>query len=381
MKILMTTDTVGGVWTYALDLARALERYGVDVLLATMGPPPSAAQRDQLRASRNIRLAVGDFRLEWMPDPWHDVAAAGEWLLTLQRAFQPDIVHVNGYAHASLPWTVPCLAVAHSCVCSWWRAVHGCEAPAEWDHYRSVVRAGLHDADMVVAPTRALLRELLSIHGAPARARVIPNGRDMDRLPLGARDAFGRYPRSGSLPRPLVLAAGRLWDPAKNMQTLAAAADGISWPVYVAGSALHPAGGRQDLPGVHHLGLLAEAAMRQWYERAAIFVHPPLYEPFGLAPLEAALSRTALVLSDIPALREIWDGAATFVPPGDAHALRTAVNALTADSLLLAAQAEAAWHRARTLSVRRMGAAYHDVYRTLAGTTPHRHEAGGACVS
>jgi glycogen synthase len=292
MKILMTTDTVGGVWTYALDLARGLDRYGVEVLLATMGPPPGDAQRDEVRASRNIRLAVGDYRLEWMPDPWNDVTAAGEWLLALERGFQPDIVHVNGYAHAALPWSAPRLVGAHSCVCSWWRAVHDKEAPAEWDRYRAAVRNGLRAADVVVAPTEALLRELCALHGEPARTAVIPNGRDMDRLPLGARDAFGRYARIATLPQPVVLAAGRLWDPAKNIETLATAASGIPWPVYVAGSNVDPAGEKRELAGVRQLGVLGPAAMRHWHERAAVFVHPALYEPFGLAPLEAALSRS-----------------------------------------------------------------------------------------
>jgi glycogen synthase len=365
MKILMTTDTVGGVWTYALDLARGLDRHGVDVLLATMGPPPGEAQRDELRASRNIRLAVGDYRLEWMPDPWNDVNAAGEWLLALEREFQPDVVHLNGYAHAALAWSSPCLVAAHSCVCSWWRDVHGTDAPPEWDRYRAAVRAGLHAADIVVAPTRALLREVCALHGEPAHTCVIPNGRDLDRLPLGARDAFGRYARTDALPQPLVLAAGRLWDPAKNIETLAAAATGIPWPVFVAGSAVHPAGGIRNLPGVHHLGALGAAAMRGWYRRASVFAHTPLYEPFGLAPLEAAQNRCALVLSDIPTLREIWQGAATFVPPRDADGLRAAVNRLIADPLLLADQTEAALQRARTFTTRRMAGAYYGVYRTL----------------
>ena len=38
-----------------------------------------------------------------------------------------------------------------------------------------------------------------------------------------------------------------------------------------------------------------------------------LYEPFGLAVLEAAQAGCALVLSDIPTFRELWDGAALFV--------------------------------------------------------------------
>ena len=62
----------------------------------------------------------------------------------------------------------------------------------------------------------------------------------------------------------------------------------------------------------------------------AILAAPALYEPFGLGVLEAAQAGAALVLGDIPTLRELWDGAATFVDPRDhtdlAHTLRGRLN-------------------------------------------------------
>ena len=42
--------------------------------------------------------------------------------------------------------------------------------------------------------------------------------------------------------------------------------------------------------------------------RASIYALPARYEPFGLSILEAALSGAALVLGDIPSLREVWGG-------------------------------------------------------------------------
>ena len=49
MKILMTADTVGGVWTYALELAGALAPHGVEVALATMGRRLSSAQEADMK--------------------------------------------------------------------------------------------------------------------------------------------------------------------------------------------------------------------------------------------------------------------------------------------------------------------------------------------
>ena len=64
------------------------------------------------------------------------------------------------------------------------------------------------------------------------------------------------------------------------------------------------------------LGRLSAGELADWYARAAIYALPARYEPFGLSALEAALSGCALVLGDIPSLREIWGDAALFVPPG-----------------------------------------------------------------
>ena len=124
----MTADGVGGVWPYALDLASALEARGVSATLAVMGPPLAADQIAEARG-RGVTAIEGGFRLEWMDDPWDDVAAAGEWLLALERQVSPDVVHLNGYCHAALPWSAPAVVVGHSCVRSWWRAVHGEDAP------------------------------------------------------------------------------------------------------------------------------------------------------------------------------------------------------------------------------------------------------------
>jgi glycogen synthase len=369
MKVLLTADTMGGVWTYAADLCRALLPLGVDVTLATMGERPGPAQRADVRG---IPLHESDYSLEWMPDPWTDVAAAGEWLLELERRVRPDVVHLNGYVHAALPWSAPVLVAGHSCVLSWWRAVHGCAAPPEWSRYRSAVTRGLRAAALVVAPTRSMLDALQHHYGPLARTRVIPNGRAATWLPFGVRDGFGRYPGHSTLPSPLVLAAGRVWDESKDMATLAAAAPLMRWPVFVAGPDRDPAGRRHRLEGVHQLGNLTPGALRAWYRRAAVFVQPSLYEPFGLAPLEAARAGAALVLSDIPSLREVWADVATYVAPRDSRGLAAAVNALAGQPALLAERAAAALQRARALTARTMALRYHGAYREVSARAAGR---------
>jgi len=358
-KVLMTADTTGGVWSYALDLCRGLCDRGVEVALAIMGEPPSEAQREMAGRIPGLRLFESTFRLEWMEDPWRDIERAGDWLLGLEARFAPDLVHLNGYVHAALPWSAPRLVVAHSCVLSWWQAVKGEPAPASWDRYRREVGAGLAAADLVVAPTAAMLGALIEQHteqhrqyGPLARTRVIGNGRDAH--------SFRPSPKE-----PIVFAAGRLWDEAKNLAALERVAPDLSWPVFLAGENHHPDGGEVHTHNARLLGRLSQRAVAAWLGRSAIYCLPARYEPCGLSVLEAALAGCALVLGDIPSLRELWRGRAVFVPPDDPEALRRALVELIADPdrrNLLAAGARA---RAQERTPERMLDAYLAAYGEL----------------
>src|SRR5206468_7815710 len=55
-RVLMTADTVGGVWTFAIELCAALARRNVEVTLFTMGRLPDEAQLAEVGAQRNVRL-------------------------------------------------------------------------------------------------------------------------------------------------------------------------------------------------------------------------------------------------------------------------------------------------------------------------------------
>src|SRR5690606_5026685 len=195
------------------------------------------------------------FRLEWMPDPWSDVDRAGEWLRDIADRERVDVVHLNGYSHAALEWTVPVLVVAHSCVTSWWRAVHDTRAPAEWDEYRARVLAGLRCAGRVVAPTRAMLRALEREYEPIESGVVIPNG--CTTLSTGARRK-----------EDFILSAGRVWDEAKNITLLDAAAPSVPWTIRVAGEATAPDGSTRTPANVALMGRLSGDALIDWMERA-----------------------------------------------------------------------------------------------------------------
>ncbi|MDX2162294.1 MAG: glycosyltransferase family 4 protein [bacterium] len=353
-RVLMTADTVGGVWTYALELIGALATYGVEVILATMGRRLSDAQRRDLHSLPNVCHYESAFRLEWMESPWGDVTRAGDWLLKLAAIHKPDVIHLNNYGQAALPFDAPVLLAAHSCVNSWWRAVHRADPPPEWAAYTDLVRAGVQRAAGIIAPTHAMLDAVRACYGNRPGMRVIPNG----------RSAYSFQPAAAKLP--LIFSMGRVWDAAKNTALLDAVSGEIAYPIYIAGEGVPSSGGKGNAaPSAHYLGPLSSECAAEWLANAEIYALPALYEPFGLSVLEAALSGCALILGDIPSLRENWDGAALFVDPRDARALRTALQRVIADPALRAELRTKARARAMLFSPGRMGTATLDVYRTL----------------
>ncbi|MGH8635558.1 MAG: glycosyltransferase, partial [Burkholderiales bacterium] len=153
--------------------------------------------------------------------------------------------------------------------------------------------------------------------------------------------------------------------------------------VYVAGEERSPEGRTADLRNVRLLGRLAPVEMLGWFCRASIYVHPAYYEPFGLSVLEAALSRCALILSDIPSLREMWDGCALFVTPEDANALSGALRSLIASASLRGMLAARAYDRALGLNPNGMAEQYLEAYaaalRNRQATA--RRQEGRLCAS
>ncbi|MDQ6626646.1 MAG: glycosyltransferase family 4 protein [Verrucomicrobiota bacterium] len=347
LRVLMTADTLGGVWTYALELTRALP--AIDFALATMGAPITSEQRAEASQLDNVTFFPSSYALEWMNDPWPEVDRAGAWLRQIASEFQPDLVHLNGYAHAALEWNVPVIVVAHSCVWSWWRAVKGTDAPAAYGEYQRRVTSGLRAADLVLAPTAAMLSALRSEYDFATGTRVVPNARDPRAFKPAAK-------------QPFIFSAGRLWDEAKNLAALDVVAPRLRWPIEVAGEILHPNGEAQQPAHVRSLGRLTNAQLADRLSATSIYALPARYEPFGLSALEAGLSGCALVLGDIPSLREVWADAAIFVDPDNHDALSDALSDLIRNDEKRAEFAKRAERRAREFSPLRMAAGYRSAY-------------------
>lgn len=356
-RLLLTADAVGGVWTYSIELARALHPLGYEVVLAVLGPAPAEAQHAEAIAIPGLRLVQTGFALEWLAASQTAILNAEAGLAALAAEVGADVVQMHTPALVSLErYPCPVVAVHHSCVATWWSALRGGPPPENFAWRTELVSRGLRNADAVVAPTAAFGRMVQRCYDLPCPPRGVHNG--------SARSA-----RSGVM-RDEVFTAGRLWDEGKNVALLDEAAARLGVPFKAAGPGAGPRGETITLRHIHHVGVLDRAGLMARLVSRPIFASAALYEPFGLAVLEAANAGCALVLSDIPSFREIWGDAAAFVDARDAKGFAAAIETLLGDRALRLEAGrrarERASHYTPAATATKMAAIYASVQRRAA---------------
>jgi glycosyltransferase involved in cell wall biosynthesis len=314
--VLMTTDAVGGVWTYALDLAAALAVRGTRTTLAVLGPGLDASRRAQARAIPGLALAETGLPLDWLAESPAEVAEAGRALAVLAARHGVESVHLNSPALAAeARFGVPVVGTCHSCLATWWATVKGGALPADFAWRTEMLARGYAACDALVAPSAAFAAATQRAYRLPAPPEVVRNGRAPG--PVATEEQAA------------VFTAGRLWDEGKDLATFDRVAAMVDLPVMAAGPLRGPNGAGIALMHCETPGPLDPAGIAEALARGPIFVSTARYEPFGLAVLEAAQAGCALVLSDIPAFREVWSGAALLVAPGDAAGFAGAIGWLS----------------------------------------------------
>ena len=354
---------MGGVGVHTATLAAALSARGHRVTRACWGANAPGQPDDGADL-----LLPGP--LEWESEralpALQASVAAGRALLARYAARGPDaaentventaentidVLHCNQFAWVGAVPGVPSVVVTHSDVVSWWRAVHSTAPPSNAYHrwYSQLVRQALQQAAAVVAPTQAALADLRASFQWQGAATVIAHGSDSPLAP-------------GSGPRQGAVCAGRLGDAGKQIHLLLRSGPPLA--ITLAGP-LPPGvvGASTGLSGVHFAGPLGRPAMAELLARSCIYVSPSRYEPFGLAPLEAARAGCCLLLNDLPSFREIWGDAAYYFDRNDGDDLRDWLQRLAGDDALVAAGAAAAHRRALALSAARMAGAYEVLYQ------------------
>ncbi|MBZ9706825.1 glycosyltransferase family 4 protein [Mesorhizobium sp. ESP7-2] len=350
-RILMTVDAMGGVWRYALDLGRELVKGGDSIVFAGLGPQPSRQQAEEARSFATLIWL--NTPLDWMTRDAGDLDGLPRELRAPMRDHAIDLVHLNAPTEAvGLDAPCPVIVVSHSCVTTWFHSVRGQALDSAWSWQKECNRRGFERADAVIAPSGSHAQLLETCYGPIARLHVVGNG---------ARPVPHVEHR-----QPLVFAAARWWDEGKNVAAVDQAASLTQWPIFTAGSMHGPNGERATVDHAVPLGALPYDEVRSLMARAGIFVSPSLYEPFGLAALEAAMSATPLVLSDIPTYRELWDGAAMFFDARDPHDLAACINRLSSDAGHRGELGQAALRRSRRYTLARQAVAMRDVYEKAA---------------
>lgn len=364
MHVLVTADTLSGAWTYTRELVTGLITRGVRVTLVSFGEIPLPAQTAWMDHLHNLDYHPTAFRLEWMHECEADLPDSAEFLLNLVNEVQPDVLHLNQYCYGNLPVDIPRVVMAHGDLVTWTQSVQGfTPRPTRWlNWYRRTVMQGIAGADAVVAPSVWMLDAVKASYATPLRGEVIAPGRN----PI----FFNPYVNKENS----VLAVGRLVDAGKQ--------------VFLLTQHLHPVsvcivGAEQTVPvpdvpiradvkvdtesaSVAIRGAQTEAQLRSLYSRSSIYAATARYEPLGMAALEAAFSRCAIIANDIPSHREMWGDAALYFRTNDAASLAESIRMMNSDRAMCRAYAEMAFTRARErFTTKLMIDSYLELYRSL----------------
>jgi len=367
MHVLITSDTLNGNWTYTRELASGLIARGLRVTLVSFGEIPLPENTAWMDRLQGLAYHPTAFRLDWMQEGQQHFDDASAYLCSLIKETRPDVFHSNHLCYGALPVAIPRVVVAHGDLVTWWKSVHGREpkdsAWLRW--YKQIIARGISEASAVVAPSEWMLNTIRSTYSGCAREMVIHHGRN----PI----LFNPYVAKDNL----VLAVGRLLDPAKQVNLLTRQTHPV--PVCIVGDSDEAAEPVFRTPvraevkfsdgeaGVSLKGPQSEAEIRLLYSRAALYAGTHRYDPSGMAVLEAALSRCTLILNDIPSLRELWGPAAVYFRTNESESLAEAVRILTADVQLRRNFANRAFQRAREcFNAHRMADNYIQLYRSVA---------------
>lgn len=297
------------------------------------------------RALEDLQAATGLQILPWgrrlTPLSWAmlDYPPMERWL-----PVEPDLVHAVslGYPVATMK---PYVVTVHDL------------GPLTHPHFfrgtnprimRASLRQALKRASRIICVSRSTADELLAVAGpqVSARVEVIYEGVSapfIEREGVEASLTIDGLDLQGA---PYVLSTGKL-SPRKNiaavinaMSSLAAElphhlvlVGGDGWSTEEIYSTLERTSMRDR---VHVLGYVADHELRNLYSHASAYVHPSLYEGFGLTVLEAMACGCPVVTSNTTSLPEVAGDAALLIDPASTPQLAGAIRRVCSDSALAA---------------------------------------------
>jgi glycosyltransferase involved in cell wall biosynthesis len=349
---------IGGSERHLLALLPALRDLGVDARFLGLDVEGTDAPRfyDQLH-----RLGIPHAQVRCTVDMSPRLARD---VTRCVRRERPDLLHshlVHGDVYgtlASLLTGTPIVSTRHN------------DDRYLLGPYRYVDRLFARRARRIVAISDAV-RRFLEQAGLPA-SKLVTVRYGLDRLPDLPSEQTPAH--LGVLPNaPLVLAVGRL-TPQKDHATLLRAFASVRERHEQARLAILGTGPleQETRALVRKLSLDGAVVLpgrlevRDWLERAEVFVHTSSWEGFGMVLLEAMLASLPVVATRVSAVPEVVVDAETglLVEPGDAAGVADALSALLADPERARALGSAGLRRAREeFSVAAMAGRTLDVYQ------------------
>lgn len=245
---------------------------------------------------------------------------------------------------------------------------------------RWAIRRACRFADRVIVPTRGVADALVR-RGLAPNERVVPIAEAADATPAtweGDRPP-GDLPLAQALSHrsgPIVLTVGTA-EPRKDPATarraamaLAAAGARVNWfwiggPGAVADDTPPGLAEGAEAAGFQTVGAASGEAIRAALAEATVYVSSSRSEGFGLPVVEAMNAGCPVVLSDIPAHREVAGDAARYFGPGDDAALTRLLLKLMADDVERERLGERARARAARFGWLSAARATRGVYRAL----------------
>jgi glycosyltransferase involved in cell wall biosynthesis len=367
IEITTCTPSRTGVGYYTEHLVDALletRRPGDDVVLLSNRPPaPELASR----WAPHLRVGGLGVRAAWM-----------QW--DVPRFLAETQTDAAVFPNYVVPLASPCPTLV---------VVHDLAILRMPEHFTlrkrllmgAMLRQSLASASVIATVSEASQRDITALLGVPHdRIAILPGAAHPSSRPAAPTDVAAVRARYG-LRRPYVLTVGTL-EPRKDLPTLLRAFDRLASDapehelVVVGGRGwkdrkiVRALEARAESQRVRWLGYVGESDLAALYTGADLFAFAARLEGIGLPVLEAMACGSAVVSSDIAALREVGGDVPRYVPPGDdaafaraiAHALRDreglaasrAAGPVRAQHFSWTRTAEALWAQARAMAPERV---------------------------
>jgi glycosyltransferase involved in cell wall biosynthesis len=245
--------------------------------------------------------------------------------------------------------------------------------------HRHGLRAAERRADLVLTVSEAAAADIAEHTSiGEDRIRVVHNG--VDPMPLDDASRSRVLRSLGLTDRRYVLWLGS-FEPRKGVGTILAAMAELrrrrtdpEVQLVIAGyegwleDGLVESADRAALgTSLRQIGRVNEEELWALYGGATLFAFPSRYEGFGLPVVEAMSQGTAVIASDIPAMREVSGGAARLVSPSEPEEWADAIEELLDEDKERLRLAEAGVARSRELPLESTLRGIRAVYQELAG--------------